>query len=93
MLGSKRNKKGQVGETLTWIVATLIIISVLFIFIYASIAMAKVKSVGSGEIKSKAQETIGKEVDWIETKNEMAFARDSSDRVRIERWLNEKQEN
>ena len=88
----KKNKKAQVGETLTWIVATLIIITTLFIFIYASIAMAEVKSVNSIRIKSESRAVWGEDVDWIEIKNRMAFSRETSNRNKIERWISEKQE-
>ena len=40
-----KNKKGQVGETMTWIVATLIIIVVLTISIYVSSVLGEAKSI------------------------------------------------
>lgn len=88
----RKNKKAQVGETLTWIVATLIIIGTLLIFIYVSIALAKSKSLGSGNIKNTIDSQIlNEDVDWIKSKNELAFFRKDDNRNRIERWLNEKQ--
>ena len=39
------NKRGQVAETMTWVVATLIIIVLLSISIYAATLLANVKSV------------------------------------------------
>ena len=39
------NKKAQSGETVTWIVATLIIIVILLIAIYASFALAKAQKI------------------------------------------------
>jgi len=89
---NRKNKKAQVGETLTWLVATLIIIGALLLFVYFSIALANVKSIDSGNIKTKTEELSGKDVNWIEAKNEMAFSRDNSNEQIIGEWINEKQE-
>lgn len=88
---NKRNKKAQVGETLTWIVATLVIIGTLLIFIYASIALAKVKSVNSGEVKTQIKQISTEDIDWIASKNQMAFSRNQENGNKIEVWINEKQ--
>ncbi len=39
------NKKGEVGETMTWIVATLIILVLVFLFLFAINVVAKSKGV------------------------------------------------
>ncbi len=41
------NKKAQVGETATWLVATLIILVLLSLSLYASSALGKTKKVSS----------------------------------------------
>jgi len=46
-----RYKKGQVGETTSWIVATIVIIGILIIFVYISILMSKVKTINIGELQ------------------------------------------
>ncbi len=46
------NRSGQVGETASWLIATLIIIGILIIFIYISVLMAKVKVIGIGNLES-----------------------------------------
>jgi len=43
----KINSKGQVGETLTWIVATIIIIVMLVFFILGSSLLSGTKKVGN----------------------------------------------
>ncbi|MCL5018223.1 MAG: hypothetical protein M1416_00440 [Candidatus Pacearchaeota archaeon] len=43
MLRSKSDKKGQIGETVSWIIATIIIIGILIVFIYISILISKTK--------------------------------------------------
>jgi hypothetical protein len=88
----RKNKKAQVGETMTWIVATLIIVAVLLTFIYASVALAKAKSVKPSKIKSLVSSPMNKvNMTWVEAKNEMAFTRENSNRGRIEDWINAKQ--
>jgi hypothetical protein len=94
MLGNKiikKNKKAQVGETMTWIIATLVIIGTLLIFIYFSIALAKAKSADEGLVKTKAKELSKVDVNWVESKNEMGFARNSENKNKIEVWINDKQ--
>jgi len=38
-----RNRKAQIGETMTWVVATLIIIVILIISVYASFLLAQTR--------------------------------------------------
>ncbi len=55
-----KNKRAQVGETVSWIIATLVIIGILIIFIYISVLMAKVK--GGGIIGFKAESEKGNQI-------------------------------
>lgn len=48
-----KNKKGQTGETLTWIVATIIIIVLLAFFLFGSSLLGKTKI-----ITNKFRETL-----------------------------------
>ena len=52
-----KNKRGQVGETITWVVATLIIIVLLLISIYAATLLAKKNVIHYGE-ESRAQDVV-----------------------------------
>lgn len=45
----KHNKKGQVGETLTWVVATILVIVLLIFFIFGASLLAGTKKV-TGEV-------------------------------------------
>ncbi len=54
-----RNKKGQIGETISWVIATLVIIGVLIIFVYISILMSKVKQLGDMELISDSGQKTG----------------------------------
>jgi len=60
------NKKGQLGETITWVVATIIIIFVLITSIYASSLVAKSKKVLS-------YDSYEREADGIMTKMILSY--------------------
>jgi hypothetical protein len=52
MLKFNKNKKAQAGETVSWVIATLVIIGILIIFIYASVLMSKVKVINLQGVQS-----------------------------------------
>ncbi len=78
------NKKAQISEVMTWVVATLVILCILIIFIYASSLLAqKTKVIKAKDLKVD----FGKEVDLLEIKNLIAYSSASqSDKSIIERW-------
>lgn len=80
-----RCKKAAIGETMTWIVATLIILFVLTIFIYASGAMGMIKSVSSGEVEVEG-------MDLLETKTSIALSINSTNENKITTWISEAEE-
>ncbi len=49
-------KKGQVGETISWIVATVVIVGILIFFIYISILISKTKAIGLLNLQSDIAE-------------------------------------
>ena len=53
----KIGKKAQVGETVSWIIATLIIIGILIIFIVVSSLMSSAKLIHVGSVKIDMKET------------------------------------
>lgn len=89
MLNKKR--KAQVSEIMTWIVATIIIITILIVFVYASSLLAqKTKLIKAKDLKID----IGKEHDLLKTKNLIASTSASIvDRNIIERWEKENENN
>lgn len=87
MLSNKLNKRGQVSETLTWIIATIIIIVVLLVFIYASIALGKTKGI---DTKVDLKESS---VDWINVKTNLAYSLNNANREKINGWISEEGEN
>jgi len=46
MLSSKINLRGQIGETLTWLVATILIIILLIFFIFGASLLGGTKKIG-----------------------------------------------
>lgn len=46
------SKQGQTGETVSWLIATLVIVGILILFIYASVLMANVKGVSIGNLQT-----------------------------------------
>ncbi|MCK9595598.1 hypothetical protein M0R19_00205 [Candidatus Pacearchaeota archaeon] len=69
MLNYKLGKKGQVGETVSWIVATLVIVGILLIFIYFSTLIAKTKLIELRDFKFGSEEKI----DLLSQKNSFAY--------------------
>ncbi len=61
------NRGAQVSETLSWIVATLIILIILAASIFISSFLGKSKSFFSSDLKME------KSSDWIAGKNEMVY--------------------
>jgi hypothetical protein len=66
---AKKNKKAQIGETMTWIVATIIIIVVLSIFIYTSDLLSKTKNLTLADSKI----SLDKDKDIIKIKSSFAY--------------------
>jgi competence protein ComGC len=77
-------KRGQISDTMTWVVATIIIIVILMIFIYASSVLAKTKVVSYKGPEDK--------VDLLETKTSLAFLNkkvSEEEKQFIENWIEE----
>jgi hypothetical protein len=47
-----KSKKAQTGETISWVIATLVIIGILILFVYISTLMANVKTVSITDLNS-----------------------------------------
>lgn len=61
-------KKAQIGETITWVLATLIIIGAVLIFIWISFLMSKSRIIGVGDVRTD----LGKESEQLTTKTSIA---------------------
>lgn len=73
------NKKAQTSETITWVVASLIIIAVLLISIFFASSL--------GSLKTASEEDT--EGDWIEAKTEMALSINDDNEEEIKKWISE----
>lgn len=82
------NKRAQLSDAMTWIVATLIIIFILVIFIFASETIAKWKSISS--LNAIGDENSENTTNIIKMKNSFAFEKNKTNQLKIEVWLNEK---
>jgi len=82
------NKKGQVGESITWVVATIILIVLLIIFIYASIVLSEFKS-----LKINTKKISTGSADWIDSKTQMAYSISSSNKNKIQAWISQETAN
>ena len=72
---------------MTWIVATLIILFVLFIFIFVSNVVGKSKDV-SDYVVSVGFSDDKVDVERVSSKTDFAFELNSENRGVIEKWLN-----
>ena len=75
-------KRGEIGETMTWVVATVIIVVLLIIFVYASNALGffQIYKVSSGE------RTLDSEK-YLEIKTGLALKENSSNENKINEWI------
>lgn len=75
-----RNKKAQISELMTWVVATIAIIFILIIFIYASSIFAqKTKTVDAKNLRID----LGKGTDLLEVKTNIAYFFSSQEQKNI----------
>ncbi len=83
-----KNRKAQIGESISWVVATLIIIFVLLIFVYFSVILSKTKSLKL-ETKETSEDSSS---NWIDTKTEIAYQINSANKNKIENWISQENE-
>lgn len=83
------NKKAQIGETMTWVIATIIIVVIMSIFIYTSTLLAKTKSVNLPDSKIWEE----KETDLISMKISFAYKKTPLEkRGIVDKWLEKENE-
>lgn len=80
-----KSKQGQISQTLTWIVATVIIVGVLILFVYISSVMSNTKVVKVGEVKSD----LTAESSVLSTKTSLAFKLNNTNQEMIDKILKE----
>lgn len=80
-----KNKKGQISDAITWVVATLIIIFLVVSSIYISSLMGKSKAVE----KKKVIDLGDDSVDWVQEKTEFAYSINPGNKIKINQWIQE----
>jgi len=81
-----KNRKAQIGETTTWIIATIVLVIILIISIFTSVALSKIKSI-KVNLKANSEESV----DWINSKTKIAYSINPANRNRINLWIEEKE--
>lgn len=82
------NKKAQVGETLTWMISTIIILVLLIVFVYSTLAFAKAKNIETSSIDFGKADSSEK-INWMYSKSELAFSMNNQNENVIRGWINE----
>lgn len=82
------NKRGQLSDAMTWIVATLIIIIILLVFIYASSVLAEFKEVDVGVKSIVVGENVDGVSDWFNVKTNLAYEINNNNKLKIEGQIN-----
>jgi heme/copper-type cytochrome/quinol oxidase subunit 2 len=83
-----KNKKAQMAETITWVVATIVIIFLLVLSVYFSTILGKGKSVDKEDIN-----IYGESEDWILVKTSLAYENNVYNKDKINVWINEEDNN
>jgi hypothetical protein len=83
----KFNKRGQVGQTLTWVVATLIIVGVLIFSIIFSVTLAGIKDWSGKKIWGTVGSDLNENSQILETKTILAYELNSENKEQIEEIL------
>ncbi len=87
-LGSSLDKKAQASEGIVWIIATIVIIVTLFLFIYASSLLGKLKDVGVS-LKTFGEDSQDIPESSINLKTLLAFELNDKNKDKIKEWVNE----
>ena len=84
MLNKFYNKKGQISDVMTWIIATIIILVILIAFIYISALVGqKTKIIKVEDLQFR----LGKGFDFLGAKTDLAYGLASdSDKAIIDEW-------
>lgn len=89
MLSCKnKKKKGQVGQTIFWIAATLVIAGLLTIFIFASIGLSTLKDLKL-LLSSDSNSNLKGESQVLTEKTILAFELNNANKEYIEAFLKE----
>lgn len=78
------NKKAQLGETMTWVVATIVIIVTLVVFVYVSSLLKNVRNINLPDLKMDSDS----DANWIEEKVLFSHSLDGGkNKEKIDNWI------
>lgn len=78
-----KNRKAQIAETMTWVVATIIIIFLLIASVYVSVILGKTKVIDKTSVGGLDSNL------WISYKNQIALNINNANENQINVWLGE----
>lgn len=86
------NNRAQIAKTITWVVATLIIIVTLMVFIFISTQVSTATDWKNLDVKVKSflSDEGEKISERIKTKNTFALSINENNKNKIMGWINEK---
>jgi hypothetical protein len=77
------NRRASIGETLTWVVATLVIVGIMAMFVLGSIGLSKVKEVSS-LLVSDLSSDFKEKSEILGMKTFLAFELNNANKEKIE---------
>lgn len=82
------NRRGQLSDAMTWVVATVIILVLLVVFVYASNILGKVNKIETG-VKSLAKGEVEENIDFFYEKTKIAYKINDENKNQIDSWIEE----
>jgi len=80
-----KTRKAQVGDTMTWVIVTIIIIFVLLVFIFAASNLGKAKDIQFKILYEPITEDNF--VDWMQVKSSYAYELNDNNKGIIGGWI------
>jgi hypothetical protein len=84
------NKKGQLSDAMTWVVATMIIVVLLAVFIYASDVLGEANKIEKG-VKTLLKGDLEEGIDYFYEKSKFAYKINSDNKNEIDEWILEEE--
>jgi hypothetical protein len=81
-----KSKRAQTGETITWIVATIVIIGILLIFTLVSSIFAKENGMVVSFSRVFSSDDLT-DTNWIKAKTDLALKINDNNKNKIEQWI------
>lgn len=86
-----KNKNAEVGLTMTWVIATIIIIISISFFIFFADLLAKKSAIKSTIDKIGTSEDF-EFSEWIKEKTKLAFGLNTNNNEKINSWIQKENE-